>query len=87
MIHCEIGLEVARPCPEVFAFVDDVTKAPLWLSRCARLEQSSPPPKQVGSTLRYRYKEGAGSAGMDGTVTAEMDLLTFVPVLYRFRLP
>ena len=69
MIHCEIGLEVARPCPEVFAFVDDVTKAPLWLSRCARLEQSSPPPKQVGSTLRYRYKEGAGSAGMDGTVT------------------
>jgi uncharacterized protein YijF (DUF1287 family) len=23
----------------------------------------------------------------DGTVTAEMDLLTFVPVLYRFRLP
>jgi len=23
----------------------------------------------------------------NGTVTAEMDLLTFVPVLYRFRLP
>ena len=23
----------------------------------------------------------------DGTVTKEMDLLTFVPVLYRFRLP
>ena len=23
----------------------------------------------------------------DGTVTSEMDLLTFVPVLYRFRLP
>jgi uncharacterized protein YijF (DUF1287 family) len=23
----------------------------------------------------------------DGTVTAEMDLLTFVPVMYRFRLP
>jgi uncharacterized protein YijF (DUF1287 family) len=23
----------------------------------------------------------------NGTVTSEMDLLTFVPVLYRFRLP
>jgi uncharacterized protein YijF (DUF1287 family) len=23
----------------------------------------------------------------NGTTTAEMDLLTFVPVLYRFRLP
>jgi hypothetical protein len=23
----------------------------------------------------------------DGTVTAEMDLLAFVPVLYRFRVP
>ena len=69
MIRCEIGLDVARPGAEVFAFVDDVAKAPLWLSRCARLEQSSPLPKRVGSTLRYTYREGAGSGGMDGAVT------------------
>jgi len=70
MIHCEIQLDVARPPAEVFAFVDDVSRAPQWLSRCAAIEQTSPPPKRVGSTLHYTYREGTGSGTMDGTVTA-----------------
>jgi ribosome-associated toxin RatA of RatAB toxin-antitoxin module len=70
MIRCEIQLEVDRPPSVAFAFVDDVTRAPLWLSRCAAIEQTSPPPKRVGTTLHYTYKEGTGPKAMDGTVTA-----------------
>jgi len=69
MIRCDIALDVARPPAEVFAFVDDVSQAPRWLSRCQSIEQTSPPPKGVGTTLRYTYKQGAGPGVMDGTVT------------------
>ena len=65
MIRCEVGLDVARSPSEVFAFVDDVSQAPRWLSRCKSIEQTSPPPKRVGSTLRYAYKEGGGAGTMD----------------------
>jgi carbon monoxide dehydrogenase subunit G len=70
MIRCEVGLDVARSPSEVFAFVDDVGQAPRWLSRCQSIEQTSPLPKRVGTTLRYTYKEGAGPGVMEGAVTA-----------------
>ena len=69
MIRCERAIDVARPPSDVFAFVDDVSRAPHWLSRCASLEQTSPGPKGVGATLRYVYREGGGSGTMEGTVT------------------
>ena len=70
MIRCEIGLDVARTPSDVFAFVDDTTKAPLWLSRCVGIEQTSPPPKRVGTALHYSYKEGGRAGTMVGAVTA-----------------
>ena len=70
MIRCEIGLEVARARSDVFAFVDDTKKAPLWLSRGVGIEQTSPPPKRAGTTLRYAYKEGGRAGTMEGAVTA-----------------
>lgn len=93
MIRCEIRLDVARAPSEVFAFVDDVSKAPRWLSRCASIEQTSPPPKGVGSTLRYTYRGGPGT--MEGTVTAYQkdrdlamryqDRMFDVDVAFRFQ--
>jgi carbon monoxide dehydrogenase subunit G len=70
MVRCEVTLDVARPPSEVFAFVDDVSQCPRWLSRCAELTMTSPPPKRAGSTLYYRYKEGSPGGSMDGVVRA-----------------
>ena len=69
MIRCEVMLEVGRPPADVFAFVDDIGKAPQWLGRCVEIQQTSPPPKRVGTTLRYFYKEGGRRGEMDGVVT------------------
>jgi len=70
MIRCEIKFDVARSAAEVFAFVDEVRNAPRWLGRCTNLQQTSPPPKGVGTTLRYYYKDPGGREGeMAGVVT------------------
>ena len=70
MIRCEVRFEIARRPAEVFAFVDDVHNAPRWLSRCTGLQQTSAPPKGVGTTLRYFYKDPGGHTGeMAGVVT------------------
>lgn len=70
MIRCEVTLDVARPPSEVFAFVDDDSQCPRWLSRCAELKMTSPPPKRPGSTLHYRYREGGPTGAMHGVVRA-----------------
>ena len=70
MIHCEASVAISRLPTVVFAFVDDVTKAPQWLGMCQSLELVSPTPKRKGSELRYLYKEGRGTKEMVGTVTA-----------------
>ncbi len=69
MIRCVVTLEVARPVSNVFAFVDDVGKAPQWLGRCVALQQTSSGPKRVGSTLRYQYKDTGRTGEMEGVVT------------------
>ena len=70
MIRCEVRFEIARRPAEVFAFVDDVHNASRWLGRCTDLQQTSAPPKGVGTTLRYFYKDPGGHTGeMAGVVT------------------
>ena len=70
MIRCEVRFEIARNPEAVFAFVDDVRNAPRWLGRCKDLQPTSPPPKGVGSTLRYFYTDPGGHQGeMEGVVT------------------
>src|SRR5439155_14277393 len=70
MLRCAVTLDVSRPPSEVFAFLDDISKPPRWLSRCTGIEQLSPGPKGVGTTLRYSYKDPARTGTMDGVVSA-----------------
>jgi hypothetical protein len=54
----------------VFAVLDDVTRAPEWLKRCTKLENLSGGPTQVGTMLRYHYKDGRRTGVMLGSVVA-----------------
>lgn len=55
---------------EVFAILDDVTRAPEWLKRCTRLDNLSGGPTAVGSKLEYHYKDGSRTGVMQGSVVA-----------------
>jgi carbon monoxide dehydrogenase subunit G len=70
VIRAEASIDVSRTEAEVFAVLDDFDRMPRWLAMCAKLEQTSPPPRRVGSTLRYAYKEGGRVKLIDGSVTA-----------------
>src|SRR5437016_418787 len=71
MIRAETAFDVARPPADVFTMIDDVRRVPEWLSQCAELQQTTPGPKGMGSSLLYRYQEGGPRTGtMEGTVTA-----------------
>ena len=69
MIQKEIAIDIACPVQQVFAFVDDASKAPEWLGVCVSLKQISPGPRQVGTRLRYAYRQGGHSGEMEGEVT------------------
>jgi len=66
VIRNEVTLQIAKPVGDVFAFVDDTSQAPRWLSRCVSIQQTSPAPKGVGTLLHYTHSSGT----MDGSVTA-----------------
>jgi len=66
MIRNEVTLQIAKPVGDVFAFVDDTSQAPRWLSRCVSIEQRSPDPKAIGTQLHYTHSSGT----MDGSVSA-----------------
>ena len=70
MIRSESSVAIAKPGAQVFAFVEDHSKASTWLESCIELRQTSPGPKQTGATMHYVYREGSGKKEMDGTVTA-----------------
>jgi len=61
---------IDRPSAEVFALLDDATRAPEWMESCQSLQAISPAPKGVGTTLDYRYRQGGDIGQMQGTVTA-----------------
>lgn len=54
----------------VFAILDDVTRAPEWLKRCTRLDNVTGGPTEVGTVLKYHYKDGGRTGVMDGKVIA-----------------
>jgi len=70
MIHKEISIDIARSAPEVFALVDDISRAPEWLGLCVAVKQVSPPPRQVGTRLHYTYRRDGKTGEMEGVVTA-----------------
>ena len=70
MIKSESSVEIAKSVGQVFAFVEDYSKAPTWLESCVELRQTSSGPKQAGAAMHYVYREGGGKKEMDGTITA-----------------
>jgi hypothetical protein len=66
MIRNESSIRITKPADAVFAFVDDVSKAPQWLEYAIEVTQVSPGPKGVGTKLHY-VRRGGGA--MDGVVT------------------
>ena len=69
MIRTEQSVDIARAPADVFAFLDEPSNAPRWMGLCTRLEQTSPAPKDVGTTMHYRHNQGSGGGEMDGVVT------------------
>jgi len=70
MIECTNEIDVAQPPDQVFAFIDAEDKAPRWLSQCVELTRTSAGEKEVGTTLRYVYKQPGRRGTMNGIVTA-----------------
>ncbi|HZE89353.1 MAG TPA: SRPBCC family protein [Verrucomicrobiae bacterium] len=68
MIEAESSIEIGRPAAEVFAFIDDFTKAAEWLESCVELRQTSVAPRAEGATLAYSHRQGGGGR-MEGVVT------------------
>ena len=69
MIKNEVSLRIDKPVEKVFAFVDDESRAPDWLSRCVTLKQVGSGPKGVGTELHYTYKDPGRTGEMTGRVT------------------
>lgn len=69
MIRAEATVDVARPPAEVFRFVDDFARMPGWHSLCVQLEQTSPPPRRAGSTVRYTFKQSGHTQTLEGRLS------------------
>jgi uncharacterized protein YndB with AHSA1/START domain len=71
-IHFSHTLDVAHPPEKVFALLDDLERTPEWLERCTGIERLSPGPSEVGSRLRYTYRDGVRSGTMDGAIVTRI---------------
>ncbi len=63
------SVEVNAPRSQVFAILDDVGRTPEWLPPATKLEKLSDGPNEVGTRLRYHFKQGKGTGQMEGTIT------------------
>jgi len=65
----EHTVDLPQPPHEVFAFLDDFKKVPLWLKRCEGVAKCGQGPNREGDKLRYAYFEGGRHRIMDGVIT------------------
>lgn len=70
MPTAEALTDIKRSPADVFAFLDDLSQAPSWLTSCIELRQTSPGPRGVGTTLHYAYRQGRRPGTMGGLVSA-----------------
>ncbi len=63
--HTEV---VAAEPAAVFAILDDTSRTPEWLERCTQIEKLSEGPNQVGTQLRYHYRDGRRTGVMNGSI-------------------
>jgi carbon monoxide dehydrogenase subunit G len=63
-------LSVSAPPSSVYAIIDDVSRTPEWLTRCIAIDKLDPGPTDVGTRLKYHYRDGRRTGTMDGQVVA-----------------
>jgi hypothetical protein len=66
----EALIEIGRAPTEVFVLLDDIARAAEWLESCRAIQQTSPGPKGVGTTLELSYQQGSRPGTMEGFITA-----------------
>lgn len=66
----EHGIDLPQSPHQVFIFLDDFKKVPLWLKRCEGVAKEGHGPNKVGDKLRYAYREGNHHGVMDGNIIA-----------------
>jgi len=64
----EHGIDLPQSPHQVFVFLDDFKKTPLWLKRCEGVAKEGHGPNRVGDKLRYAYREGNHHGIMDGNI-------------------
>jgi len=62
-------LQVDAAPDAVYAILDDTDRTPEWLSRCTGIDNLGDGPNEVGTPLRYHYKDGRRTGEMDGRIT------------------
>lgn len=55
---------------QVFAVINDTSRTPEWQARCTRIDKLTDGPVDVGTELRYHFKDGPREGKMEGRVTA-----------------
>ncbi len=76
MVQHELTIDVARPPSHVYAFLADVAKMSIWLTRCVEVKRLSDatPTLAAGDRLVYTYRERSRTATLQGVVeAAEVD--------------
>jgi len=53
----------------VFAILDDTSSTPAWLDRCTGIDRIDDGPNEVGTRLRYHYRDPGRTGQMDGRIT------------------
>jgi len=60
---------IAAPPSVVFAILDDFSRTPEWQTRCTGIDKLEDGPNQVGTPLRYRFRDGRRTGDMTGEIT------------------
>lgn len=64
-VSADFEIKIERPVEEVWAFVSDLTRLPLWLDEFEEVVIQSDGPVGKGSVLRYTVQPGARSATLE----------------------
>jgi len=68
-VQFEHGVYLDQSPERVFALLDDVEKTPSWLKSCTGMKKLTEGDNQVGTKLKYSYKEGSKTGEMAGRIT------------------
>lgn len=67
-IRCERTLSIACTAERAFALLDDFAATSRWLGRSIGIEKLSSGPNEVGTKIRYSYRDATRGGTLDGVV-------------------